>query len=190
MIYIRDNFLSEQALELVTEYISKNEFKEVVAGDKSFWCIPTNKDFDEYVIDELQEIENKKIKNVFSFFRVSTDKLDTDWRIHADTIIMGERPTRALVLYFSDYDYNKISGTAFWRHETMGDTMPSDISDEEFDKILLTDSNDLNKWELQTVIGHKMNRLLSYPCNYFHSKFPNKSWKEGRIVYVMFYQTY
>ena len=44
-----------------------------------------------------------------------------------------------------------------------------------------------SKWKLKSVIGYKPNRLLSYPCNYFHSKYPNESWNEGRVVYVMFY---
>lgn len=188
MIYVYDDFLSEDVLESAKEYVSNNEFKEVLAGDKSFYCISTDVDFDSYVISKLEQIEGKKIHNVFSFFRKSTDKIDTDWRIHADTIIMGERPTRALVLYLSKFDSSRIYGTAFWRHETMGDSMPKDITDEEFDKILLSDSNDINKWDLQSVIGHKINRLLSYPCNYFHSKFPNESWKDGRIIFVMFYR--
>jgi hypothetical protein len=47
----------------------------------------------------------------------------------------------------------------------------------------------LDKWSLNSVVGYKPNRLVSYPCNYFHSKYPNKSWKEGRVVFVMFYTT-
>ena len=50
------------------------------------------------------------------------------------------------------------------------------------------DSEDLNKWRLSTVIGYEENRLVSYPSSYFHSKYPNKSWKEGRKVFVMFYK--
>jgi len=29
--------------------------------------------------------------------------------------------------------------------------------------------------------------LLSYPCNYFHSKYPNE-FIESRVVFVMFYK--
>ena len=54
--------------------------------------------------------------------------------------------------------------------------------------MLKEDANDETKWKLNTIIGYKDNRLLSYPCNYFHSKYPNTSWKEGRQVYVMFYK--
>jgi hypothetical protein len=53
--------------------------------------------------------------------------------------------------------------------------------------MLSEESNDLSRWELNTVIGHRENRLISYPSSYFHSKYPNKGWEEGRIVFVMFY---
>ena len=71
----------------------------------------------------------------------------------------------------------------------MADIKPLDVTDDEFDEILLRDSEDLDKWSLNSVVGYKPNRLVSYPCNYFHSKYPNKSWKEGRVVFVMFYTT-
>jgi len=53
--------------------------------------------------------------------------------------------------------------------------------------MLKEDAEDLKKWNVKSIIGHKKNRLLSYPCNYFHSKYPNK-FKESRIVFVMFYK--
>ena len=43
-------------------------------------------------------------------------------------------------------------------------------------------------WTLNSVIGYEQNRAISYPANYFHSKYPNKSWKSGREVFVMFYK--
>ena len=50
------------------------------------------------------------------------------------------------------------------------------------------DSEQLEKWRLVSVVGYEQNRIISYPANYFHSKYPNMSWKEGRQVYVMFYK--
>lgn len=189
MIYIEDNFLDELTLETISTHLATNDFKKVTAGEKDFWCQFSIKPFDDYVISKLESIENNKIKNVFSFFRISNEEVDTDWRIHADTIIMGEKPDRAIVLYLSESEIKELHGTAFWSHKDMGETMPKDISDEEFDKILLNDSNNIEKWNCKSVVGYKPNRLLSYPCNYFHSKYPNKSWKDGRVVFVMFYKT-
>ena len=53
--------------------------------------------------------------------------------------------------------------------------------------MLKEDSNDITKWELNSIIGHKDNRLLSFPSEYFHSKYPNK-FKNQRVVLVMFYK--
>ena len=39
---------------------------------------------------------------ILSFFRIATDELDTDWRIHCDSIINEVLPDRALVLYMNN----------------------------------------------------------------------------------------
>jgi hypothetical protein len=188
VIYIKDDFLSEPTYKGLMTYLNSNEFKEVDTGDKSFWIQESNQAFNDIVTFELEAIENKPIRPLLQFFRVSNDKVDTDWRIHADTIINNEKPDRALVLYLSKSEVNELHGTAFWEHNDMGEKMPSNISDDEFDLILKKDSNNLDKWKLKSVVGYKPNRLISYPANYFHSKYPNISWEKGRVVYVMFYK--
>jgi len=186
MIYIIDNFLSKGLLDDLNHKLI--DFKGINVGDKVFYTIPPEASFVKYMALRLTEYEDADVENVLAFFRQSTDKLDTDWRIHSDSKINGQQPDRALVLYLSN-DYQKcLHGTAFWKHKTYGDTLPN-VSDNEFDKLLKEDSNDKSKWNLQSVIGYKKNRLISYPCSYFHSKYPNKSWKQGRNIFVMFYKT-
>jgi len=63
-----------------------------------------------------------------------------------------------------------------------------EITDAEYDETINLDANELDRWNLKSVIGYEPNRLLSYPANYFHSKYPNEGWKEGRKVFVMFYK--
>ncbi len=83
----------------------------------------------------------------------------------------------------------KLNGTAFWEHKKYGHNLSNDIlTSKTYDDLLLNDSNDLKNWKLNTVIGYKQNRLISYPSNYFHSKYPNKCWEQGRKVFVMFYK--
>ena len=53
--------------------------------------------------------------------------------------------------------------------------------------MLIEDANDKSKWKLNSVVGYKPNRLVSYPCNYFHSKYPNE-FLNSRKVFVMFYK--
>lgn len=188
MIYIKDNFLSEHIYAYKLSHLLSSDYTEIDTGEKSFWICESGDAFDELVAYEISALEKKPIRNILSFFRIATDELDTDWRIHADTIINNEKPDRALVLYMSESGMDELHGTAFWSHDEMGDTQPKDVSDEEFDEILRKDSNNLDKWNLKSIVGYKPNRLLSYPCNYFHSKYPNKGWEDGRIVYVMFYK--
>ena len=188
MINIVDNFLNEDLYKETYDKLMDNEFVEIKAGDKSFWVQESNPEFDNIIINSISVIENRDRQNIFSFFRVATDKVDTDWRIHSDAIINGVRPDRALVLYLSPSNMTGLHGTAFWKHKELGDYLPEDVSFEDFDNVLLNDSNIIEKWDLQSVIGYKINRAVMYPCNYFHSKYPNKGWADGRIVYVMFYK--
>ena len=188
MINVIDDFLDGILYKETYEQLISNEFKEVPAGEKSFWVQFSSPEFDELVLEKISRIEGTTRRKIFSFFRLATDKVDTDWRIHADSIINGERPDRAMVIYMSPSTMKGLHGTAFWSHKEIGHCLSQEVSYEQFDKILLEDSNNFDKWKLNSVLGHKENRAVSYPCNYFHSKYPNLGWQEGRIAYVIFYK--
>ena len=183
MIYIKDNFLPENLFKTLVEYC--DEFKEVKYPDKSFWVKEIPAELNDYIVSSLEKIEGKKIKNILSFLREAKQSQDNDWRIHNDTIIEGDQPDRAIVLYVKANE-NGLNGTAFWEHKDYGVTYKKSTS-EEYDRMLIEESNDKSKWELNSVVGCKDNRLLSYPCEYFHSKYPNE-YKNQRIVLVMFYK--
>ena len=123
-----------------------------------------------------------------AFFSTSKKGQDNNWRIHCDVkpIPGQDQPERAVVLYMNENKTDGLNGTALWEHKTHGINLASN-NIEEYDRILTEDSEDLSKWKLQSVIGGKKNRLLSYPCNYFHSKYPNE-FDESRVVFVMFYK--
>ena len=188
MIYIVDDFIDKNIFTLANKHLDSNKFQKLKAGKKDFHVQNSNKDFDDYIISKLSSIEDKKITNILSFFRVATDKLDVSWRIHSDLNIDGQKPDRALVLYLSPREMEDLHGTALWEHDIYGRELPANISDEDYDNMIDLDSNNLNKWRLSSVVGYEENRLISYPASYFHSKYPNVSWKEGRKVFVMFYK--
>jgi hypothetical protein len=189
MIYIKDDFLEEKVLKSLDKYLVKFKCVEVGEESKKYWIKEVPDFIETYIINKLEKIENKKIKPILSFFRIATDKLDIDWRIHCDAIIGNEIPKRALVLYLSNSTYDKLHGTALWEHHKYGERLTGDnYNSEIFNKLLIEDANDVSKWKLKTIIGYKKNRLVSYPCNYFHSKYPNISWESGRKVFVMFYK--
>ena len=187
MIYIIDNFLQNNILNSINNYLV--DFKEIDTGEKKFWIMESPKDFTSYIIDKISTIENKNINNILSFFRIATDELDTDWRIHCDSIINNQLPERAIVLYLSEPGLNELNGTALWEHNEYGASLPySKLNSDLYNNLILNEANNLEKWKLNSVIGYKQNRLLSYPSNYFHSKYPNKCWAKGRKVFVMFYK--
>ena len=184
MIYILDNFLPHNLFNALKEI---KDFEEIKTPGKSFWISKLPEEFQNFVTNKISSIEGKEIKNILCFLREAKQNQDTDWRIHCDQKINGEQPDRAIVLFMSpSKSENELNGTAFWKHESYGYTLPSS-SNEEFDRMLVEDANNKDKWELNTVIGHKENRLISYPSSYFHSKYPNQSWEDGRVVFVMFY---
>lgn len=187
MINVIDDFLENEVYESVYNRLLNNDFKEVDAGDKKFFVQYSDKDFDQLILDKISSIDGIKRQSLLSFFRVATENVDTDWRIHADLNIGDIKPERALVLYISESTKEGLHGTAFWRHKKVGYKMSDDISNEEADRFLIEEANNLDNWELHSVIGYKTNRALMYPSSYFHSKYPNTGWKEGRMVYVMFY---
>jgi hypothetical protein len=188
MINIIDNFLDEGVYEFIYDDLKSKEFSKIDVGDKSFWVQPSTPEFENIVIELINSIENKNRRSILSFFRIATDKVDTNWNIHSDSIIDGERPERALVLYLSPSEMSGLHGTAFWKHKELGDCLPPNVSFDRFDDVLAGESSGVDNWDLQTVVGYKVNRAVTYPCNYFHSKYPNVGWESGRIVYVMFYK--
>mgnify|MGYP003666921806 FL=1 len=183
MIYIKDDFLPHNLLNAIL--IDKEEYKEHKTPGKSFWVKKPSSIFIDYISNRISEIEGCKINNILCFFREAKKNQDNEWRIHNDTIIENQKPERAIVLFLSEDSYQGLNGTAFWSHKVHGDTY-TDGSVDDFNDLLINDSNDISKWNLKTIIGHKKNRLISYPCNYFHSKYPNE-FKNSRQVMVMFY---
>jgi len=183
MIYIIDDFLSKKTFKIIKD--GAVDFKEVKTPGKSFWVKEPSQELIAHFEDRLEEIEGKEVMSILAFFREAKQGQDNEWRIHNDTIIEGQQPDRALVFYIKG-DEDGLNGTALWEHEKYGETY-IESDEEEFNRMLQEDANDKSKWKLKSVIGYKENRLLSYPCEYFHSKYPNE-FKGSRVVFVMFYK--
>jgi len=184
MIYIQDQFLDEELFKYLTDYLT--DFKEYNTPNKKFYVMMPPDGLVKHIEDKISEIEGVEVKNILAFFRQSKGDKDNEWGIHNDSIIEGQQPDRAIVLYMND-NKKALNGTALWQHKTKGDVFQYS-DDSEFNEMLLKDYNDKSKWTLKSVIGCKENRLISYPCNYFHSKYPNE-FKKERKVFVMFYKT-
>ena len=187
-VYIIDDFFSRELLDKILE--DKDEYQEVTTPGKSFWVKRPTEDFLNWMCARVSDVEGTLISPILGFFREAKEGQDNDWRIHNDFIIEGQRPDRALVVYLSEDDDVELNGTAFWEHSVYGDKFEAsseDLTEKEFNDLIVNDSNNLDLWKLRSVIGHKQGRLISYPCNYFHSKYPNE-FKNSRQVFVMFYK--
>jgi hypothetical protein len=188
MIYIIDDFLSKKTFKIIKE--GAKDFEEVKTPGKSFWIKKPSPELIAHFEDRLEDIEGREVINIFSFFREAKKGQDNDWRIHNDTIIEGHQPDRAMVLYINS-SATGLNGTALWEHKVHGDVYnpPEDLEEKvnEFNRLLTEDANDKTKWNLKSIIGYKPNRLVSYPTNYFHSKYPNE-FNDSRVIFVMFYK--
>ena len=189
MIYFIDDFLPSYILDETIKDLSSQDYEEFKTPGKSFYIQTASHPFINHVCGVLSGVEGNIIDPILSFFRVSDDMLDTNWRIHSDLKIDGQQPDRALVLYISPRKIDELHGTALWSHKHYGKSLPKDTTNEEYDRMILKESEKLENWTLNSVIGYEQNRAISYPANYFHSKYPNKSWKSGREIFVMFYKT-
>ena len=174
MIYFIDDFLPEYILKETIKDLSLQDYEEFKTQGKSFYVQKATQPFINHVTGSLSTIENKIVENILEFFRVSNDMLDTNWRRHSDLKIEGQQPDRALVLYISPRKINELHGTALWEHKIYGKSLPDNTTDEEFDRLITKESENLDAWTLNSVIGYKQNRAISYPANYFHSKYPNQ----------------
>tara|TARA_R110002012_G_scaffold85883_8_gene213988 strand:+ start:4997 stop:5605 length:609 start_codon:yes stop_codon:yes gene_type:complete len=189
MIYTKDDFLDEELFKYVEDFIKKSKWEKITIGNKDDYnfeikYIEPEASFINYMQIWLGIIERADVEILRSFFRKSNDKFDTDWRIHNDSIVDGVQPDRAVVFYITENNMKKQNGTAFWSHKKHGYKF-EDLSIEEFNKLIREDSNNIKKWKLESIINHRKNRIISYPCNYFHSKYPDKV--KDRTVFVAFY---
>ena len=90
MIYFTDDFLSSEWYEATKENLASNDFEEVVVGGKPFYVQMPSDGFNEIVKSKISRLEGRPVRNILSFFRIATDTLDTDWRIHSDQKIKGD----------------------------------------------------------------------------------------------------
>lgn len=143
----------------------------------------------EMFYDVLSIALGRVIKPALEYFRLGTKEDSSTTYIHADSGCAKN----AAVWYLSEPPDGVVAGTAFWRHRETGKWELSE--DDRKDAALLAkldaDGADESKWIMTGLVGQKFNRLVTYPTNVFHSRYPKDAWgndaSDGRIVFTSFY---
>lgn len=177
MIHIQDNYLPGEAFQDLCEYIKGNEFQEHKVVEKTFSALELPRS-----ILPFFSIKGKEL--VLAFLRRSNSIYDTELNIHADYIVNGRKTSLASVLYIKS---EVECGTQFYIHEKYGLKLPNEVSDKEYNRMIIEESNDASKWKKKDYVSNYPNRLVTYDSNYFHSKGIQKIENGDRIVAVFFY---
>src|SRR5690606_23350004 len=104
MIYVTDNFFTPENFKFLQEYC-KQDFTIQNVGGKDFSVLPTPQE-----ILPLLNIDGHKL--ILSFIRSAYKGFDTDARVHADGIILGEKTDYASVIYINNEEGVTPNGTA------------------------------------------------------------------------------
>jgi hypothetical protein len=174
------NFLPKDVFTALQDYCQNNEFQIVEVGGKKFSVLPVP----DFVLGFFQIPDHDLI---LSFIRSAKSDFDTKPSIHADYIVAGRKTALASVLYINSSLETTKNGTAFWTHEKYGEELKENISNEEFDRMLIEDANDLSKWQLKKIVWSEPNKRILYNSNFFHSKYPRVIKNGTRVVLVCFY---
>lgn len=142
------------------------------------------------MVDGLARFFGRPVVAKVSAFRSGHEKTDLHVNIHADNVI-----TKWAAVYYLNLPEQCKGGTAFYRlKETGWDQMPTQEQLEEKGKNLewmLDKWTNEDAWDRETIAGMKFNRLIFYPSQYFHSRFPLKGWgatpEEARLIWVCFF---
>lgn len=121
-----------------------------------------------------------------SFLRYSTEEDDTPHWIHADN---GE--AQYAVVYYLSEPGTGLEGTAFWQHrELKADEARLGITEAEVARVN-ADAHSSEPWRMAGIAQQRFNRLITYPCRLFHSRYPKHSpghdLATGRLIWVAFY---
>jgi hypothetical protein len=189
--FILDDVLEAEYFKQIQKAAQNSIFKTIEDGDKKFYVSFPPQDLSLKIQEAIELVYGQKILVVNSCLRMYTEFLSNNWGIHADTNVLSSvKPSHGAVFFLSE---NKefINGTALWKHKQHGYALP-EMTDNETNNFTNTSYNDEDQWDVSSIIGGINNRLISYPANYFHSKFPKQAWgstqENCRLILAMFYK--
>lgn len=159
-------------------------------------------DWGRFPTEHLENVVGFPIQPTMSYFRLNllSEKESTGPFIHVDHEVEGSKWAALIYLTSPELDIKNYGGTAFWRHKEFGisglptslEVVKSYTDPIDFIEDINKDGFDESKWELEGLIRMKSNRLLVYPGDIFHSRWPKQGFgteaKDGRLVWVCFFR--
>lgn len=67
MIYFIDDFLDNNLFKNTVKDLNSNNYTEHKTPGKSFWVQESSDDFNDYVLQKLEEVEGNKLENILGF---------------------------------------------------------------------------------------------------------------------------
>lgn len=191
MIIIKDDFIGEKAALQARADAIANGFNAETGPDGGVYegvakepRIHERPEF-KASLASLYKVKEEEIKFAFGCFRRDMKGMFTHSYAHADTICASH----AGLLYLTPFEYTS-GGTAFYRHIPSG-LMQHPVLPPKEDAQLTADWMVKTKWEMHSFIHMVFDRFVTYPCSYYHNRFPMEGFGEtdedSRLVYVVFF---
>ncbi len=182
---IIDNFLSSYDLleetALKAKFLDKTNPIDGVVYPGIATDIPEKVKLE--IIQRLAIFKGEPIEDETMFMRLSMSDTPFPHQAHHD-FVMGKW---SLMLYLNEPAHDR--GTSFLVHKETGITYAPE--NEEYNKILRTDQNDAEKWEIIEFIPMAKNRALIFDARRLHRAEPmggfGDSVENGRIVLTCFF---
>jgi hypothetical protein len=138
------------------------------------------------VMRGLGEALGRPVEAAYSGFRLDYAGEHPNTPVHFD----GDVSRWAAVYYLNPPGQCR-GGTAFWRHRQTGlNAVPPDAT-ADIEMAYRIEGNHADHWTLESIIGMRFNRVIVYPTNYFHSRYPIGGWgtnpEDGRLVCGVFF---
>ena len=142
----------------------------------------------------LSERLGRKVKCSYSLLRVNFDGEMPNNAVHSD----NGYDQFAAVLYLNKPGDCK-GGTAFWTHKKYGWTKFPTLNQlrqtckkpEKILNQLTADYNNGDAWKLDHVAEMKFNRMIVYPTQQWHSRYPwpafGKTMEDARLIWITFF---
>lgn len=190
-----DNFLpgdwcGKLRHEILDQGFETKYIQEVPDGPQTpYHTVNTNRDMSEMFFHIGAALGQKVIPRQQAF-RLGAEKSHQHSVVHSDNVTAS----LASVYYLNPPEQCQ-GGTAFWRHKKHGwDFMPTaeQLAQKGYTiEEMRQDWLDKDAWEMVTLAGMKTNRLIVYPTQAFHSRWPFDGFgntpENSRLIWAGFF---